>query len=177
MTRSRLLSRFAKADDGQMMVEFALLVPLIFTVFLTSVEMGVYSMRQMFLDRGLDMTVRTIRLTTGDMPQHAALKTMICDNAGFLADCENTLRLEMQPVDPRGFAGLPEGADCVDISEPVAPLRSFVPGDDHQLMILRACVKFDPVFPTTGLGFAFSKDGAGKARMVSMAAFVQEPST
>jgi hypothetical protein len=171
------LTRFIHGEQGQMMVEFILLVPLIFTIFLTSVEMGIYSMRQMFLDRGLDMTVRTIRLTTGEMPQHAELKTMICDNAGFLQDCDNTLRLEMQPADPRGFVALPETADCVDLSEPVEPLRSFVPGGDHELMILRACVKFDPVFPTTGLGYAFSKDGTGRAQMISMSAFVQEPGT
>ena len=172
-----LIKRFARNEDGQMLVEFVLLVPLVFTIFLTSVEMGIYSMRQMFLDRGLDITVRTIRLATGDVPQHAQLKTMICDNAGFLPDCETTLRLEMQPVDARNFAGLPTNADCVDVSEPVVPLRSFVPGGDHQLMLLRACVKFDPVFPTTGLGHAFVKDGSGRAKMTSMAAFVQEPNT
>ena len=43
------------------------------------------------------------------------------------------------------------------------------------MMLLRACVKFKPMYPTTGLGFAWEKDGSGRARMVSMAAFVQEP--
>ncbi|MFC6584812.1 hypothetical protein [Sulfitobacter aestuariivivens] len=43
-------------------------------------------------------------------------------------------------------------------------------------MILRACVKFKPVFATTGLGYAFDDDGSGRVRMISSAAFVQEPS-
>jgi hypothetical protein len=42
-------------------------------------------------------------------------------------------------------------------------------------MLIRACVKFKPVFPTTGVGKELEKDGTGRARMTSMAAFVQEP--
>jgi len=42
-------------------------------------------------------------------------------------------------------------------------------------MILRACAKFDPVFPTTGLGKHIDKDGAGQYALTSISAFVQEP--
>ena len=40
---------------------------------------------------------------------------------------------------------------------------------------MRACYMFDPVFRLNGLGEGFTKDGAGHAKMVSVAAFVQEP--
>lgn len=170
------LRRFRREENGAaMMMEFVIFVPLIFSCFLMAVEMGVYSMRHMFLDRGLDMTVRHVRLNTNTNMTHSQLKDMICDWSGFLEDCDSTLRLEMQPLDPRAFAEFDQNADCIDLSEDVTPVRGFELGREHQLMILRACVKFKPVYPTTGLGYAWDTDGSGRARMISSAAFVQEP--
>lgn len=186
-TLSRL-RRFGRREDGNMTIEFVILVPALFSIFLASVELGVYSMRQMFLDRGLDMTVRTIRLNTGlDLNEdgindltHEVVKQMICANAGFLSsgttdNCAATLRLEMASRDPRAFVDLPNDIDCIDVSEQVNPPRNFTNGVEHELMVLRACVKFEPVFPTTGLGLNFAKDGSGKAALMSISAFVQEP--
>lgn len=169
------LRRFGREDQGAMLVEFAFVVPLVFTLFLTSVEMGIYSMRQMFLDRGMDMTVRNVRLNTHANYSHTDLKTMICDYSGFLEDCDTHLRLEMNPIDMRAFNGFAGPADCTDTSQPVTPLRSFTHGGEHQLMLIRACYMFKPVFPTTGLGYAFTKDGSERSKMVAVAAFVQEP--
>ncbi len=170
------LRGFGRAEDGSaLIIEFCFFVPILFGTFLMAVEMGVYTMHQMFLDRGLDLTVRHVRLNTNTPMTHNQLKDMICDYSGFLDDCDNSLRLEMTPLDPRNFAAFDEVADCVDTSQPVTPVRGFILGRNHEMMILRACVKFTPVFPTTGLGYALEKDGAGKARMVSTAAFVQEP--
>jgi hypothetical protein len=179
MTRfvKRRLARFGREESGAaLLIEFAIFFPLLIGCFLMSVELGIYSIRHMFLDRGLDITVRYVRLNTNTPMTHSQLKDMICANAGFLEDCGQTLRLEMINVDPRNFAAFDQEADCVDISKPVAPVRGFTLGRDHELMMLRACVKFQPVFPTTGLGYALEKDGSGKARMVATAAFVQEPS-
>lgn len=173
---SPFLRRFRKDENGSVStIEFVIMVPLLFAAFMMSVEMGIYSMRQMFLDRGLDITVRYVRLNTETPMTHNQLKTMICTNAGFLKDCGTTLRLEMKPLNPRNFAAFDQVADCVDTSEPVQPVRGFELGQEHELMMLRACVKFKPVFPTSGLGYAFEKDGSGKAKMFSVAAFVQEP--
>lgn len=170
------LQRFRRDEGGSgILIEFVIFVPLVFSCFLMAVEMGVYSMRHMFLDRGLDITVRHIRLNTNTNMTHSDLKDMICEWSGFLDDCDTTLRLEMQPVDPRNFATFDPNPDCVDLSEDVAPVRGFQLGTEHELMILRACVKFKPVYPTTGLGYAAAKDGSGRMRMVSTAAFVQEP--
>lgn len=184
------LRRFKRREDGNMTIEFVILVPLLFSMFLASVELGIYSMRQMFLDRGLDMTVRTIRLNTGlDVDQdgvndltHDVVKRMICANAGFLSsgttdNCEATMRLEMVQRNPRAFVAIPSRADCFDIAQPVNPPRNFVNGVQHELMIMRACVQFDPVFPSTGLGFKLvnGTEGGNKPALVSVSAFVQEP--
>ncbi|MCB4379922.1 pilus assembly protein [Synechococcus sp. MU1644] len=170
------LRRFRREEDGQMVVEFALAVPLMFTLFMTSVELGIYSVRQGFLDRGLDMAVRNVRLNTGAGYTHGDIKTMVCEYSGFLEDCDSALKLEMKPVSARSFSGFPNSPDCADVSLAVTPSTTFVHGSEHQLMMLRACYSFQPVFPMTGLGASFSKDGAGRVKMVSMSGFVQEPS-
>lgn len=170
------IRRFRREEDGAVFViEFVVLFPLVMGLFLMAVEMGLYSMRHMFLDRGLDITVRYVRLNTDDNITPDVLKGMICENAGFLEDCDQTLRLEMAPLDPRAFAAFNQEPDCIDLSEDVTPERGFTIGLEHQMMILRACYRFKPVFPTTGLGYAFEKDGSGRARMISSALFVQEP--
>lgn len=169
------LRRFGRDENGNMVVEFALAVPLIFTIFLTSVELGIYSMRQMWLDRGLDIAVREIRVGTGQNLSHNQLRTTICENAGFLPNCEETLRLELFPVSVRNFAGFTASADCIDTSQPITPLRRFVHGGEQQMMLIRACYMFDPVFATTGLGKQFVKDGSGRVKMISYSGFVQEP--
>jgi hypothetical protein len=143
------LRRFGRDEDGHMVVEFALLMPLIFTIWMSSIEMAMYQLRQNFLDSGLDMAARQVRL-------------------------------EMVPVDIRGFNGIAGPTDCIDTSEPVDPLYqpNFTNGAEHQLMIMRVCVKFNPVFGTSGLGKEMTEngDGAGMYKMVSYSAFVQEPS-
>jgi hypothetical protein len=170
------LRRFRRDEDGSsLLIEFCFFVPILFGAFLMSVELGIYSMRQMYLDRGLDIAVRYIRLNTGAPITHDQVKTLICDNAGFLEDCRSTLRLEMVALNPRNFSAFDQQADCVDTTQPIEPVRGFILGEEHEMMIMRACVKFDPVFPTSGLGKAFDKDGAGKAKLISAAAFVQEP--
>lgn len=171
-----ILRRFRRSEDGSaLVIEFCIFVPVLFGAFLMATEMGVYSMRQMYLDRGLDIAVRYVRLNTNTNYTHQDIKQMVCDNAGWLENCDETLRLEMVRLNPRQFAQFDQTADCVDTSEPVQPVRGFALGRENELMMLRACVKFRPLYPTSGLGFALEKDGTGRAKMVSSAAFVQEP--
>jgi len=171
------LTKFRRDESGQMVVEFALVIPLVFTIFMTSVELGIYQMRQMFLDRGLDMAVRLVRLNTSAQYQHDDIKDMVCQFSGFLENCDEQLKLEMISADLRTFSGLPSGADCTDASKPVQPSRNFVNGQQHEMMMLRACYKFRPVFASSGLGHELADHGddAGMAKMVSLTAFVQEP--
>ena len=173
----KALRRFGKDESGSViMLEFVIMVPLIFSTFLMSVELGIYSVRHMFLDRGMDITVRYVRLNSDDPNiTHQFLKDMICDNSGFLEDCGTTLKLEMKKVDPRSFSALDPEVQCIDLSQPPEPDQGLNLGQEHELMLLRSCVKFRPVFPTTGLGKALEKDGTGRVRMTSIAAYVLEP--
>lgn len=162
-------------EDGSATIEFVILFPFFITIFLSAVELGMYTMRQAMLERGLDLAVRDVRLGTGVDFDHDALKDQICEYAGFIPDCDNGLRLEMIQIDLRTNVTIPATPDCSDQSEPVSPVRTFISGQANELMVLRACVKFDPLFPTTGLGKQLDVDGAGQAAMIATAAFVQEP--
>ena len=123
----------------------------------------------------MDITVREIRLGTGAAPQHDEIKTRICNRAGFIDACEENLKLEMIQVDPRAWTAIDPDPDCTDKSEEVLPVRSFVNGLDNELMVMRACAKIDPVFPTTGLGANMSTDAFGQYALIATSVFVQEP--
>lgn len=172
---TRYLRRFLRGEDGNATVEFSILFLPMFTFLLSAVEVGMIHVNHTMLERAMDMTVRDIRLGTGAVPQHDAIKDMICERAGFIEDCGNNLRLEMIRLNPRAWTGIPANADCTDQSEDVQPVRSFVSGAANDLMFLRACAKFDPVFPTIGMGENMIIDGAGKFALISSSAFVQEP--
>lgn len=170
------LARFCRDEQGgASVIEFAIVVPL-FALFLGAmVELGWMNIRHAMLERGLDTTVREIRLSTGFVPSYEAIRDRICDSAGILPDCQATLRLEMKVVDPRAFVSIPARAECQNSIEDPRPLRNFQSGEDNDMMLLRACYKFKPVFPTTGLGGSLTQDDEGFTAIVSTSAFVQEP--
>lgn len=173
--KKRLVGFGKKEDGSAIMVEFMFMVPLVFGIFFMALELGMYSVRQMLLDRSVDVVAREIRLNTNVTITHDSIKNMICPNSGGLTNCETQLRLEMIVVNPRNFTALPARTDCIDASATPAPVRGFTLGQQHNLMMLRACYNFAPIFPTTGLGFAFAKNSDGRASMSTISAFVQEP--
>lgn len=139
------------------------------------VELTTHANRQFQVDRALEVTTRAIKLNTAANLSHNDLKTFICQNSGGLDNCDANMRLEMTPINPRDFAGFPSLPDCIDQSEPVSPIRGWTLGQQHELMILRACYNFEPVFGSLGLGKLLGTDGAGMGKMVAISAFVQEP--
>ncbi|WP_111733691.1 TadE/TadG family type IV pilus assembly protein [Roseovarius amoyensis] len=177
MTRLAMprLRRFLSDEDGNASVEFVIVFPLYLALMIMSIELGFVTLRHTLLERGLDIAVREVRLGTGTVPEHDDIKQIICDNALMVVDCEQNLRLEMQPADLRAFNSLDDSVDCTDASEPSKPVRGFTPGQQNQLMLLRACLRFDPLFPDAALGSALETDTSGQSAIVSMTAFVQEP--
>ncbi len=171
----KALGYLYKAESGTASVEFVLVLPAFLMIMAFSIELGVVTLRHMLLERGMDMAAREIRLSTGTAPQHSEIKQSVCDNAKFIKDCTSNLRLEMSSADLRDFNSLSTDVQCTDKAEEAAPVYKVVPGQQNQLMLLRACLKYDPLFPSSVLGKALSKDASGQARIVSMTAFVQEP--
>lgn len=171
----RVARRFRKSETGSATIEFVFVFIFFFSALAAAVEMGMLNFRHAMLERAVDLTIRDIRLGTGNVPAHSELLTIICDRAAIIPQCQGNLRLEMISVDPRAFGTFGQSADCLNGAEDPRPVRAFVSGQDNDLMLIRACLKYQPIFPTAGLGNVLSKDSQGYAHMLVTSSFVQEP--
>lgn len=170
-----LTSRFCKEEKGAASVEFVLYFTVMFTIMAASVEIAYINLRHAMLERSVDLATRDIRLATGAVPDYATVKANVCEKATVLEDCEANLRLEMVQVDPRDLSTAPTDADCQNMEEEPSPVRSFTPGTDNDLMLLRACLKYKPLIPTSKFSSQLTFDTEGYAQMIVTSAFVQEP--
>lgn len=173
---ARRPGRFLRREDGNATVEFAILFPLFVTLLVSSVEIGFITIRHTMLDRAVDLTVRDIRLGTGNAPQYSDIRDAICERAPVIPDCEDNVKIEMIRMDLRAWTPPPADYDCVNHAEQVQPVRTFTNGMENEMMLLRICAMFEPIFPLAGLGRDLkSNSPTGYTAMVTATAFVQEP--
>ncbi|NIY78224.1 MAG: pilus assembly protein [Rhodobacteraceae bacterium] len=173
----RLSRRHTKDEDGIATVEFVLVFPAFMFLMMGGYEIGYYSVTGAMLDRGLDLAVRDVRL--GNMPSVTLtrLKSATCEYARYVRKCEENIHIALEPVDARNFVRPDAIAACIDRSQNVTPNTTFSDGGENELMLVRACVNVDPIFPTTWLGAAMQRsEGSGYA-LVSTAGFVNEPNS
>ena len=171
----RRIQRAAREEDGTATIPFLLFLPFFMMLVISSLEMGVMMLRHVMLERALDLSVRDLRLGTftGD---YNGFKRSICNRAGVIPDCMNVLVVELRPVSTVTWQPLATGPVCVDRANPLVPLGNpFDQGAGDELMLIRACAKFDPIVPTTGLGFHLPKDNTGAYALISTTAYVNEP--
>lgn len=176
MTRLKKVLRFRikRNEDGFVTVEFVILFPVIMFFFLSVVEYSLVTLQQSSLEQATDRTVRDIRLGTGLVITHDGIKDAICARSVFIRNCSETLRLEMIVQDAFSGLRIPPEPDCTENSEEANPVREFQQGRANELMVLRACAKVEPVFPTTNMARALSDDD-GTIKLTATTAFVQEP--
>lgn len=170
-----LLRRFRRSEDGTSTIEFMFLFPVIFMMFGTTLEAGMYSMQQVMLERGLDLTVREVRLGIMPTPTHDKLVTATCRYAVIFPDCKTQLRLEMIKQSPTAFTAMSRKVPCINTVENPQDLN-IVPGQNNDLMILRACVRLKPLLPLAGMGRTLTNDGQDSYYALSATtSFVLEP--
>lgn len=170
-----LLSRFGRDEEGSATIEFTLYFTVLFTILAASVELGNINLRHAMLERAVEVAIRDIRLNTGDIPTYQEVRTKICEEATVLADCESNLMLEMKQVQPTNFEPLPAVPDCINAQQEPRPVRQFDAGQDNDLMLVLACLKYNPVFPAAPLAAVINMDDEGYAKLIVQSAFVQEP--
>ncbi|WP_101068511.1 TadE/TadG family type IV pilus assembly protein [Roseovarius salinarum] len=176
MTRmKKFLTRFWRAETGAAAVEFILILPAYMIMIFAALEVSFVTARHAMLERGLDVAVRELRLGTGTAPQHDEIKDIICENAIIIPNCSEVVRLEMKPTSLRNLSLFDQAFDCVDRAAESDPVRQFTPGQQNQLMLLRACAVYDPLFPTTRFSSALTARTDGEMQLTTMTAFVQEP--
>ncbi len=167
----RALSR----EEGNATIEFVLLFPALFTLFLMVVESGVLMTRGVMLDRAVDMSMRELRLGTLTPMTPDGLKTSICQKSVIIPDCQNVLSLELRPISTTTWTPLSGATTCVNRDEDIQPVLDFEPGIKNEMMLVRVCAIFDPFFPTSGLAAQIKLDPTGGYALVAMSAYVNEP--
>lgn len=173
----RLISKLRRGrrdEDGAITVDFVITFPIFFMFLFASFELSFVMMRQVLLDRGVEMAVREVRLNSFNPPEYDELKRMICEGAGLIPNCDNALKLEMYREDPRGTLFLKPEPDCIDRSLPVQPASIYETGGPNEIMIVTACVKYMPFFPTARLGETIV-DEFGEYGLVATNMYVTEP--
>lgn len=169
------LGRFRGDESGTSTIEFVIVFPVFAFLLCSCVESGVLMLRQVMLDRALDLTVRDLRLQEFPAVTHNQVKTRICEEATVIPDCTESVLVEMREVN-KGAALPNTRAPCVDRAAAVQSATTFTQGTDNQMMLIRACAVFDPLFPGAGLGLDLAKDATGAYALISTTAFVVEPS-
>lgn len=168
-------ARFWRRDDGTATIEFALLVPVFLSVLIAGVEVGVLTARQTMLERGMEQTMRALRLGRLQPVSLATLRESVCRNTAIIRDCQANLLVELRRLEPQNIA-LPAGnAPCINRDEDTQPAVVLTPGVEHDLVLVRICLIVDPIFPTSGFGLGLPRDASGGFRMATSSAYVNEP--
>ncbi|SIN98747.1 TadE/TadG family type IV pilus assembly protein [Vannielia litorea] len=169
------LRRYRSREDGNATIEFVILFPVFIILFLSCFEVGMLMTRQVMLERALDLSVRGLRLGHWSPPTHQELKESICERAGIIPDCMNSLLIELQPVSKSTWTPLPDQATCSDKSAPVQPVTTFHGGTENEMMLVRACAVMKPFFRSTAYGMRLPLIDGENYALVSTSAFVNEP--
>lgn len=186
---SFFLRSWAERQDGAVTVEFVVIVPFVLSLFFASVDVGISLLRQVMLDRAVDLTVREIRLGNPAFDSSDDIKNAICtgipDTSSGMrsvmqeAACLAGITVELRIIDDESFAGLDAPVGCIDREEDITPAVTFNPrsaADPQQLMLIRTCVVSDPFIRWTGVLTAMPVNAEGDYVAVSRGIFVNEPS-
>lgn len=167
--------RFRRREDGTSTIEFVIVFPAFVMIILGSYEIGYYTVSHAMMDRGLDLAMRDVRLGRMNPVTSDTLKGAVCEYARYVSGCDDNIHIALEPVDAANFTA-PTVAECIDKGAQTTPDTTFEDGDENELMLVRACMSVQPIFPTTWLGGALQSDGE-QLVMVTTAAFVNEPNT
>jgi len=176
---------FITDEGGTASIEFCFVIPIIMTIFMASFEASMFMVRHAMLERSIDIVVRDIRLGNYSSLNHTQLKTEICSGgmmATDVATCVKSMRIWMQPISTVDFdmSGVP-AKSCQDKRADIAPLpeptgAEFGYGSDNDIMLMRICLKEEPMFPTTLVGAGMIKDELdGNYAIMTTTVFVNEP--
>ncbi|EBA01927.1 MAG: pilus assembly protein [Paracoccaceae bacterium] len=169
----RFLTRTAKDESGNATLEFVMTMPLVITLMFSTVESGILLVQQMMLERALDVNVRQLRL--GANMTQSELAASICDDIAVISNCDQSMTLELTVLSKTTWNVPATSAVCYNRQEDITPVTSYTGGIDSDLMLVRACVIVDPLFPLLGLGVAMTETNNGDFTISARSAFVNEP--
>lgn len=173
--RRALARRFARDESGAASIEFVMTVPFLMLIFTAAFESGLFMTRSILLEQAVDLTMRELRLGHYPLPDADLLKTEICSRTVIFNGCEDAISIEMTRINTATWALPTTGIACTNRVEDIQPVTQLQIGQQNDIMLVRACVVQDAIFPTTGLGLKMAQDEEGGYFVTSVAAFVTEP--
>lgn len=170
---SKLLE-FRDANSGAATVEFVMIFPMVLWLVFSTFELGWLTTRQMMLARGLNLTIRDLRLDKIEDPTHAKLKQLVCERSLVLRNCLSSVYIELVPLTlASGIPTMP--STCIDRTGDIEAVDNFSAGTQEDIMFVRACVIVDLMLPGMGIGAQLTKDASGGYSMIASSAFKREP--
>lgn len=175
-----MLRRFLLEDTrGSAAAEFVIVFPLFMFFFLITFEAGWFMARELMFSRAVDIASRELRLGIDANMTHDKFKERICARTIVFPNCEDDLVVDLAPLDTLPANYLDTEANCrnrLDAEdETLKPKIAFSTGAAAEIMLIRACIILDLMFPTTGLGGLKGKDNQGGVYITSYSAFMNEP--
>jgi len=162
--------------SGNATIEFVLIFPAFMSFFLMSVEVGVLTLRGVLLDRAMDVLVRDLRLGNFQPESHQELKEEFCSNGIVFAGCEDAIVIELTPFEfTDETLGAAEETVCRDREQDLDPAVQFDPGVQNEMVMIRACLLFEPFFPAGRMAAQLKRPGTDEYALVTISAFVNEP--
>ncbi|MGL6208881.1 MAG: TadE/TadG family type IV pilus assembly protein [Paracoccaceae bacterium] len=186
------LRAFLRDETGTATIEFVFIIPIVLLIFFASIESSYFMVRHVMLERSVDLVVRDIRLgkldylkTETQAVQHKTLKELICSTSilNTKGQCTDSMTVWLQAINTADFKMLAPPRKCVDRLEPLNPAdpgpsaAEFKFGEDNEIMLMRICLKEEPMMPTTVVGAGLIKDGEddGAYALITTSVFVNEP--
>ncbi|MCK0169330.1 pilus assembly protein [Jannaschia sp. S6380] len=167
-------------ERGAATVEFVLLMPAFIMVFISSFDSSLLLIRQVMLERAVDIAVREVRLDTPGNVTQNQIRNSICNRARILPDCNENLLVELSEVQRPAYSLPDSDAPCVNQLTSISPRAAFATDRTGKLILLRACYSVRPALPMAintinrTLASNLVNDDDGTIRMVTMTAFVVE---
>lgn len=169
------MRRFRLAEAGTATLEFILVFPPTILLLMSGAEAGLLNLQNVMLERGLDIAMRDVRIHPTKARTHPQVIKALCDAAIIIPDCRKSVVVEMRAVSRDDWKLIDPQITCADRKEKIQPEKGFKPGQPTDLMMVRACLKLRPIFPTTGLGLMMPKDANGDYASIAATTFVNEP--
>ncbi len=141
-TRSGLLARFARTQDGAVAIEFAFVAIPFFVLIFAIIELGLAFLVSMTLENAMMTVDRRIR--TGDLQNASATaatyRTAVCQQMSWLgASCESSIILDVRVL-PSFVAG-------GSLAAPKAAKTCWDPGGPNSIVLVRGYYKWPLITP------------------------------
>ncbi|MEM8632157.1 MAG: TadE/TadG family type IV pilus assembly protein [Pseudomonadota bacterium] len=173
------LRKFAD-ESASSTVEFCCIFPLFIAIIFASIEGGLLMTRYMMVERGVDVTMRAVRL--GKLPgiTYDEFQKQICTNVGVVSNCAQNLVVATEILS-EGETVDPAPADCFDRTateeelKEFNPADGFAPGNTSQIVVIKICAIVDPLLANFGLSNLIALDKSGGFPIRTKTAFLHEP--